>query len=318
MKTVILDGFAVNPGDLDFSFLSKYGTYTVYDSSMEEQVAERIGDSDIVVTNRMHITEDTLSKCPNIKFISAFGTGYDMVDVPACRERGIEVCNIPGYSTDSVSQFAFSLMLAISTRIDLYRKSVKDGTWTGRPEFAYQTIPYTELVGKTVGVYGCGAIGTRFAKLCLAFGMRVLAYRRSLTNCTVDGIEFVDRDTLISQSDFISLHCPLTTETRNLVNRDFLSKVKKGAYIINTSRGAVIDETALYEALTNGTLKGAALDVMVKEPPSPDNPLLTLDNCIITPHAAWVSIEARRRLIDILCKNIDSFIESGKGINSVF
>lgn len=318
MKTVILDGFAVNPGDLDFSFLSKYGTYTVYDSSKEEQVAERIGDSDIVITNRMHITEDTLSKCPNIKFISAFGTGYDMIDVDACRKRGIEVCNIPGYSTDSVSQFAFSLMLAISTRIDLYRKAVKDGTWTGRSEFAYQTIPYTELVGKTVGVYGCGAIGTRFAKLCSAFGMRVLAYRRSIAGCTVDGIEFVDSDTLISSSDFISLHCPLTSQTRKLVNRDFLSKVKKGAYLINTSRGAVIDEDALYEALTDGTLAGAALDVMVKEPPSPDNPLLALDNCIITPHAAWVCIEARRRLIDILCANIDSFIERGQGINRVF
>ena len=189
MKTVILDGFAVNPGDLDWSFLSEFGTYTIYDRSLESEVAERIGDADIVITNRMHITEEVLNKCPNLKFISAFGTGYDMIDVPACRARGVEVCNIPGYSTSSVSQFAFSLMLAVSTRIDLYRKAVLSGTWTGRADFAYQSIPYVELENKTVGVYGCGAIGMRFAKLCSAFGMRVLAYRRSVKNEVIDGMD---------------------------------------------------------------------------------------------------------------------------------
>ncbi len=318
MKTIILDGFAVNPGDLDWSFLSEFGTYTVYDRSEESQVAERIGDADIVITNRMHITEEVLSKCPNLKFISAFGTGYDMIDVPACRNRGVEVCNIPGYSTSSVSQFAFSLMLAVSTRIDLFRRAVLDGTWTGRAGFTYQTIPYVELEGKTVGVYGCGAIGMRFARLCSAFGMRVLAYRRSAALGVIDGIEFTDRDTLLKESDFISLHCPLTDETKGLVNTEFLSKMKKGAYLINTSRGAVINEADLYTALTDGTLAGAAIDVMVKEPPEKDNPLLTLDNCIITPHAAWVSIEARHRMIDILCNNIRSFIRSGEGINKVY
>ncbi len=318
MKTVVLDGFAVNPGDLSWEFFSEFGTYQIYDRSEESEVAERIGDADIVITNRMHITKDVLNKCPNIKFISAFGTGYDMIDVPACRERGIEVCNIPGYSTSSVSQFAFSLMLAISTRIDLFRSAVLSGTWTGRADFAYQNIPYAELEGKTVGVYGCGAIGLRFAKICSAFGMRVLAYRRSAKHEIIDGIEFTDKDTLLSESDFISIHCPLTDETRGLVNSEFLSKVKKGAYLINTSRGAVINENDLYTALTDGTLAGAAIDVMVKEPPEKDNPLLTLDNCIITPHAAWVSVEARKRLIDILCQNIRSFIKTGNGINKVF
>ncbi len=318
MKTVILDGFAVNPGDLDWNFLGEFGTYTVYDRSEESQVAERIGDADIVITNRMHITEEVLKECPNLKFISAFGTGYDMIDVPACRAHGVEVCNIPGYSTSSVSQFAFSLMLAVSTRIDLFRKAVLDGTWTGRSDFAYQSIPYVELENKTVGVYGCGAIGMRFAKLCSAFGMRVLAYRRSVENEMIDGIEFTDKDTLLSESDFVSIHCPLTDETRGLVNFEFLSKMKKGAFLINTSRGAVINENDLYTALTDGTLSGAAIDVMIKEPPSRDNPLLTLDNCIITPHAAWVSIEARHRMIGILSDNIRSFIKTGKGINRVF
>lgn len=318
MKTVVLDGFAVNPGDLNWEFLSEFGSYKVYDRSNEDEVAERIGDADIVITNRMHITKDVLNKCPDLKFISAFGTGYDMIDVPACRERGIEVCNIPGYSTSSVSQFAFSLMLAVSTRIDLFRKAVLDGTWTGRADFSYQNIPYVELENKTVGVYGCGAIGMRFAKLCSAFGMRVLAYRRSTQSCIIDGIEFTDKDTLLSESDFISIHCPLTDETRGLVNSEFLSKMKKGAYLINTSRGAVINESDLYTALTDGTLAGAAIDVMVKEPPEISNPLLTLDNCIITPHAAWVSKEARLRLIDILSQNIRSFIKTGEGINKVY
>ncbi len=318
MKTVILDGFAVNPGDLSWEFLNEFGSYTVYDRSEEAEVADRIGDADIAVTNRMHITHEVLDRCHNLKFISAFGTGYDMIDVAACRDRGVEVCNIPGYSTSSVSQFAFSLMLAISTRIDLYRKAVLSGTWTGRADFAYQNIPYAELENKTVGVYGCGAIGTRFAKLCSAFGMRVLAYRRSAVLGMNDGIEFTDKDTLLSESDFISIHCPLTNETRGMVNREFLSEMKQGAYLINTSRGAVINENDLYEALTNGTIAGAGLDVMVKEPPSPDNPLLSLDNCIITPHAAWVSVEARLRLIDILCQNIRAFIKTGNGINRVF
>ena len=225
MKTVILDGFAVNPGDLDWDFLSKYGQYTVYDRSEEKDVASRIGDADIVVTNRMKISEEVLNKCPNLKFISAFGTGYDMIDVPACRKRGVEVCNIPGYSTVSVSQFAFSLMLAISTRIDKYREAVRGGTWTGQAEFLYQSIPHTELAGKTVGIYGCGAIGERTGQLCLAFGMRVLGYRRSIENKTVNGIEYVSSDKLIRESDFISFHCPLNNETRGLVNSEFLSRV---------------------------------------------------------------------------------------------
>jgi glycerate dehydrogenase len=317
MKSVVLDGFAVNPGDMSWDFLSEFGDYTVYDQSEEEQVAERIGDADIVMTNRRKISRDVLSRCPNLKFVSALGTGFDMIDVPACRERGVEVCNIPGYSTVSVAQHAFTLLLHLATDINGYRRSVLEGRWTGQPDFAYQTIRFTELEGKTVGVFGCGAIGSRFASLCAAFGMRVLAYRRSASLGRDGVMEFVSADTLLAESDFVSLHCPLTDETRGLVNRDFLSKMKRGACLINTSRGAVVDEDALYEALTDGTLSGAGLDVMVKEPPLPNNPLLTLDNCLITPHCAWTSMEARTRLVEILSSNIRSFLRTGAGINRV-
>lgn len=317
MKSIVLDGFAVNPGDMSWDFLSEFGPYTVYDQTSQDQVAERIGDADIVMTNRLKISDEVLDRCPNLKFVSALGTGYDMIDVPACRARGVEVCNIPGYSTISVSQHAFTLLLSLATDIGGYRRAVRDGRWTGQPDFRYQTIAFTELYGKTVGIYGCGAIGGRFASLCAAFGMRVLAYRRSATLGVQGDLEFVSVERLLAESNFLSLHCPLTEETRGLVNRDFLAKMKRGAYLINTSRGAVVDEEALYEALTTGRLAGAGLDVMVKEPPLPDNPLLTLDNCIITPHCAWTALETRHRLVDILAANIRSFIKNGEGINRV-
>ena len=317
MKSVVLDGFAVNPGDMSWDFLSEFGSYTVYDQSEESEVAGRIGDADIVMTNRRRIDKTVLAACPNLKFVSALGTGYDMIDVAACREADVEVCNIPGYSTASVAQHAFTLLLSLITDIHGYHKAVREGRWTGQPDFLYQTIPFTELAGKTVGVFGCGAIGQHFASLCVAFGMRVLAYRRSAAPGNRNGVTFVTSDQLLAESDFLSIHCPLTDETRGLVNDDFLNRMKKGSYLINTSRGAVIQEEALYRALTSGKLAGAALDVMVKEPPAADNPLLHLDNCIITPHCAWTSIEARQRLIQILAANIRSFIDTGAGINRV-
>lgn len=318
MKTVILDGFAINPGDLSWDFLSRFGEYAVYDRSRPEEVAARIGDAEIVVTNRMPITEEVLERCPALRFVSAFGTGYDMIDVSACRRRGIEVCNIPDYSTTAVAQFAFTLLLSLTTDIPAYRSAVRAGLWTGMASFDYPKIPYLELLGKTVGIYGCGAIGNQMAKLCAAFGMRVLAYRRSATLGTVGDITFVTPDVLLREADVLSLHCPLTEETRDLVDAAFLHQMKKGAYLINTSRGAVVCEDALYDALKEGHLRGAALDVMRQEPPAPDHPLLTLDNCIITPHAAWICREARERLIDILCRNINAFLSTGRGINRVF
>lgn len=318
MRSTVLDGFAVNPGDLSWDFLSRFGEYSVYDSTPPELVAERLSGTDIVLTNRVKITSDLLDSCKSIKFVTALGTGYDMIDVRACRERGVEVCNAPGYSTDSVAQLAFSLLLALTNDLSGFRQIVRDGGWTGVPGIAYQKIPCMELAGKTVGVYGCGAIGKRFGELCRAFGMRVLAYRRSAVPGISDGIEYTDSETLLGESDFVSLHCPLTDETRGLVSSAFIAKMKRGAYLINTSRGAVVNEADLAEALTDGRLSGAALDVMCKEPPERDNPLTGLANCIVTPHCAWVTPEARKRLLLILERNISSFVNTGKGINRVF
>ena len=318
MRSTVLDGFAVNPGDLSWDFLSRFGEYSVYDSTPPELVAERLSGTDIVLTNRVKITPALLDSCKSIKFVTALGTGYDMIDVRACRERGVEVCNAPGYSTDSVAQLAFSLLLALTNDLNGFRKIVRYGGWTGVPGIAYQKIPCMELAGKTVGVYGCGAIGKRFGELCRAFGMRVLAYRRSAVPGISDGIEYTDSETLLGESDFVSLHCPLTDETRGLVSSAFIAKMKRGAYLINTSRGAVVNEADLAEALTDGRLSGAALDVMCKEPPERDNPLTGLANCIVTPHCAWVTPEARKRLLLILERNISSFVNTGKGINRVF
>ena len=318
MKTVVLDGFAVNPGDLSWDFLSQYGEYEVYEKTPYEDAARVLLGADAVLTNRVNIDRALLDACPTVKYVSALGTGYDMIDVAECRARGIEVCNVPGYSTPSVAQLAFTLLLSLTTDVAGLSNIVKEGKWTGVPGFQYQRVRFTELKDKVVGVYGCGAIGECFARICLAFGMRVLAYRRSVAPCIKDGIEYTDEKTLISESDYISFHCPLTDETRGLVDREFISRMKNGAIIINTSRGAVLNEDDVAAALCDGTLGGAGLDVLSKEPADPQNPLLKAPNCLITPHSAWTSIEARRRLIDVIDKNIDSFVRTGCGINRVF
>ncbi len=318
MKIVITDGFAVNPGDLDWDWLNKYGEVTVYDKISDADAPDCVGDADVVFTNRVKIGEAVLGRCKNLKYVSALGTGYDMIDVKRCRENGVEVCNVPGYSTASVAQHAFALLLANAFDMEGYRNMVRDGKWTGIPGFLYQESRFVELEGKTVGVYGCGSIGMRFAKICQAFGMRVLATRRSKTDGEIDGILFTDPETLIRESDYISFHCPLTDETRGMVNAEFIARMKDGAVIINTSRGAVLNEVDVAAALHSGKLSGAGLDVLAKEPADPANPLLTAPNTVITPHCAWTSREARLRLMDILDKNLDSFLKNGQGINRVF
>ena len=318
MKTVITDGFAVNPGDLSWSWLEKFGTLEVYDKLTDDEAPAAIGAAEIVFTNRVKIGDAVLGACPNLRYVSALGTGYDMIDVPACRARGIEVCNVPGYSTASVAQVAFSLLLMLAFDLPAYAAMVREGRWTGLPGFHYETARFTELDGKTAGVYGCGAIGTRFAKICQAFGMKVLATKRSKTEGVEDGIRFVTPDELLRESDYVSFHCPLTDETRGMVNAAFLSKMKDGAAIVNTSRGAVLNEADVAEALRSGKLSGAGLDVLAKEPADPANPLLAAPNCIITPHCAWTSKEARGRLMAILEENLTAFVKTGKGVNRVF
>ncbi len=318
MKIVVTDGFAVNPGDLTWDCFRRHGDVTVYDKLTDAEAPDAIGDADCVFTNRVKIGEAVLAKCPNLKFVSAMGTGYDMIDVTKCRARGVEICNVPGYSTDSVAQTAFSLLLANAFDLEGYRNMVRDGKWTGIPGFRYHESRFVELAGKTVGVYGCGAIGMKFAKICLAFDMRVLATRRSKTSGNENGIEFCEPDKLLRESDYISFHCPLTDETRGMVNREMIAKMQDGAVIVNTSRGAVLNEADVAEALCSGKLSGAGLDVLAKEPADPANPLLKSPNTVITPHCAWTSVEARLRLLDIMEKNLASFIETGKGINRVF
>lgn len=318
MKIVVTDGFAVNPGDLSWDYLSKFGEYKVYDKISDEEAPEAVGNADIVFTNRVKIGKPVIDNCKNLKYVSALGTGYDMIDVDMCRKHGIEVCNVPGYSTASVAQHAFALLLANAFDMEGYRSMVKDGKWTGIPGFMYQNARFVELEGKTVGVYGCGAIGMRFAKICQAFGMRVLAVRRSKTSGELDGITFVTADELLRESDYLSLHCPLTAETRGMVDAEFIRKMKEGAVLINTSRGAVLNESDVAEALHSGKLSGAGLDVLAKEPADPNNPLLSAPNTVITPHCAWTSKEARTRLMQILDDNLTSFINTGAGINRVF
>ena len=317
MKIVITDGSAVNPGDLSWDWLASFGELTVYDKLTDGEAAEKIGDADAVFTNRVRIDGAVLDACSNLKYVSALGTGYDMIDVSACRARGVEVCNVPGYSTDSVAQTAFSLLLACAFDLGGYARMVREGNWTGIPGFHYEKTRFTELAGKTAGIYGCGAIGSKMARICRAFGMRVLATRRSKTEGEEDGIRFVTPDELLRESDFISFHCPLTDETRGMVNAAFIAKMKDGAVIVNTSRGAVLNEADVAAALVSGKLSGAGLDVLAKEPADPANPLLSAPNCIITPHCAWTSREARLRLMDILEKNLRAFVETGRGINRV-
>lgn len=317
MKIVITDGFAVNPGDLSWDYLKKYGEIVVYDKISDDDAAEAIGDADCVFTNRVKIGREVLDKCLNLRYVSALGTGYDMIDVKLCQERGIEVCNVPGYSTASVAQHAFTLLLANAFDLNAYSEMVRNGKWTGIPGFRYDEAKFVELEGKTVGVYGCGAIGMRFAQICKAFGMRVLATKRSCASGEINGITFTTPELLLRESDYVSFHCPLTDETRGMVNRDFIAKMKNGAVIINTSRGAVLNEDDVARALISGKLGGAGLDVLAKEPADSANPLLQTPNTIITPHCAWTSKEARLRLMEILDQNLASFIEIGHGINRV-
>ena len=289
----------------------------MYDKTPNEKAAEIIGDAEIVFTNRVRIDQSVLDQCPNVRYVSALGTGYDMIDVPACRAKGIEVCNVPGYSTMSVAQHAFTLLLSFAADLDGLCGIVKDGLWTGIPGFQYQTVRFMELAGKTVGIYGCGAIGKALAKMCQAFGMQVLATKRSKQSGTEDGIRYVTPAELLALSDFVSLHCPLTDETRGMVNKAFLDQMRDGAVLINTSRGAVLNEADVADALNSGKLGGAGLDVLTVEPADPNCPLLTAKNCRITPHCAWTSKEARLRLIDILDENLGSFVQTGKGVNRV-
>lgn len=306
MKIVILDGRALNPGDMTYDAVNQFGEVTLYQQtdSPEEAIA-RIGNSQIVLTNKVPITRQILDACPDIRLICVLATGYNIVDVNACKEKGIPVCNVPSYGTAAVAQFTLALMLEICHQIGHHNQAVHNGKWCASTNFCFWDTPQMELGGKTLGIIGFGRIGQAVAKLAEAFGMRVLAYSRTPKEQLAN---FVDMDTLLAESDFVSLHCPQFAETTGMVNAEFISKMKDGAILINTARGGLVDEQALCDALVGGKLSAAAVDVVSAEPMKQDNPLLNAPNCIITPHIAWAPKESRQRLLDCVVENIRCFL----------
>ena len=315
MKLVNLDANALNPGDLSWDVLKQFGQVTLYPrTETEAEAIARIGDSQIVLINKVPITENILNACPNIKLISVQATGYNVVDTAACARRGIPVCNVPDYGTAAVAQFTLAMMLELCHNIGHHNQVVHQGKWCQSPTFCFWDTPQMELAGKTLGIIGFGRIGQAVAKLAKAFGMRVITHSRTQKDSS--DAEFVDLETLVRQSDVISLHCPLFPENTKMVNGVFLAKMKDGAFLINTARGGLVDEEALANALASGKLAGAAVDVVTEEPMKEYNPLLTAPNCIITPHIAWAPKESRQRLLDCCVENIRAFIQ-GKPRNVV-
>lgn len=310
MKIVILDGYTQNPGDLSWSGMEELGEVTVYDRTPDELVVERIGDAEIVYTNKTPVSKSTLESCPAIKYIGVLATGYNVVDVEAAKEKGILVSNIPAYGTEAVAQFTIALLLELCHHIGAHSQCVMEGEWTRREDFCFWNYPLTELAGKTMGIIGFGRIGQATAKIAQAFGMNILACSRN-RNVSLESetCHYADLDELLANSDVISLHCPLLPETQGMINKKTIAKMKDNVMILNSSRGPLIVEEDLMEALNNGKVGGAAVDVVSVEPMKADNPLLKAKNCIITPHIAWAPKETRQRLMDIAVDNLKSYVK---------
>ena len=304
MRLVILDGHCVNPGDLDWAPISSQVETTVYDYTAPEEVIAHIGTAELVMTNKTVIDRTVLDACPTIRYVGVLATGYNVVDIAECARRGVVVTNVPAYSTDTVAQYVFALLLELCHRVGHHNEAVQAGRWSQTHDFCFWDFPGVELAGKTMGIIGYGRIGQATAKLAHAFGMRVIA-----TSPHGSAPELVPLDTLLAQSDVISLHCRLTPENTGIICRENLQKMKDGVMLINTARGQLINAEDLREALLSGKVSGAALDVMPVEPlPAGDNPLLGLDNCIITPHIAWAAKECRQRLMGIAAENLRCFM----------
>ncbi len=310
MKIVVLDGYGMNPGDLSWDGLKKLGEVTVYDRTAPSDVVERSLGADILLTNKTIIDRQTIEKLPELKYIGVLATGYNVVDTEAAREKGVVVTNIPSYSTASVAQMVFSLLLAITNGVEHYTTDNRAGRWSRNADFCYWDTPLTELAGKTFGIVGFGHIGSKVAGIALAFGMKVLTLSSKGADALPDGVKKAESlDQLLKESDVLSLHCPLTDSTKHLINASTLAKMKPSAILINTGRGPLVDEVALADALNKGELRGAGVDVLSCEPPTIDNPLLYARNCYTTPHLGWATFEARQRLMDIAVANVANFIE---------
>jgi len=310
MKMVMLDGYTVNPGDLSWEPLQQFGELIVYDRTPDDdaEIARRIGDAEIVILNKTPLSRAAMDVCPNLKFVTVLATGYNIVDCEAAREKGVIVANVPSYGTQSVSQFAFALLLEICHHVAHHDRAVHDGRWSSNPDWCFWDYPLIELAGKTMGIIGFGRIGQSTGKIAKAFGMNVLAHSRSVRPGAEEIAPYVDLDTLLAQSDVVVLHCPLSPETSGIINKETIAKMKDGVIIINNSRGQLIVEQDLADALNSGKVSAAGLDVLSSEPVKAGNPLLTARNCLITPHISWAPKEARQRIIDATCENIQAFV----------
>lgn len=319
MKIVVLDGYTENPGDLSWEKLAELGELTVYDRTSYAEspvIAERIGDAEIVVTNKTPISAKTIDLCPNIKAVAVLATGYNVVDFKYAKEKGIPVINVPTYGTQIVGQFAVSLLLEICSHIGHHDRTVKDGKWENNIDWCYWDYPLIELYGKTAGIIGLGRIGKTTAGILGAMGMKVLAHDAFQSEEGRKVAEYVDLDTLYASSDVIFLHCPLFADNEKMINKDSIAKMKDGVIIINNSRGGLVNEQDLADALNSGKVYAAGLDVVSTEPVKGDNPLLKAKNCIITPHISWAAQAARQRIMDITADNIKAFID-GSPVNVV-
>ncbi len=306
MKIVVTDGYTLNPGDLDWEALGQFGELTVYDRTAPGEVLARCGEASVILSNKVVFSGDTLARLPRLQLICVLATGYNVIDTEAARNLGITVCNVPGYGTASVAQHTFALLLELTNQVGRHAASVARHDWENAKDWCYTLAPITELQGKKLGIVGMGRIGSQVARIAGAFGMEVSYYNRTPRHPGLG--QPTDLVTLFATSDIISLHCPLTPENEAFVNKKLLGRMKPTAFLINTSRGQLIQEDDLADALNQGKLAGAALDVLSVEPPPPANPLLQARHCLITPHNAWMSREARSRILDITAQNIAAFL----------
>ena len=317
MKIIVLDGYTLNPGDLSWDGLKQFGELVLYDRTPKDQILKRCEGAEIVFTNKTPLEAETLNQLPTIKYIGVLATGYNVVNTDAAKSRGIIVSNVPGYGTPSVVQLTFALLLELCHHVQRHSDAVIEGKWTNSADFCFWDFPLIELAGKTMGIIGFGNIGEKVGDIATAFGMNIIGTSRRQTDQSHrQNFKWADIDSLLEQSDVVSIHCPLLPETEGLINMERLKKMKRSAFLLNTSRGPIVVEKDLADALNNGLIAGAAIDVLSVEPPSAGNPLLHAKNCIITPHIAWATKEARERLMAIAVNNLSAFI-AGRPINVV-
>lgn len=317
MKICILDGYSLNPGDLDWSPVERLGDVTLFDRTPADKIVERAADADIVLTNKVPFSADTLRQLPRLRFICVLATGYNIIDTEAAARQGVVVANIPAYSTMSVAQMAFAHILNITNHVASYAREVADGKWTNCPDFCFWDSALTELAGKTMGIVGLGNTGMATARIAVAMGMKVVALTSKSADTQPEGITPAPLDDVLASADVVSLHCPLTPSTRHLINAASIAKMKPSAILINTGRGPLVDEQAVADALNGGRLAAFGADVLSQEPPRGDNPLLSARNCFLTPHIAWATLEARTRLMSTATENVRQFIAGEPVANRV-